>query len=100
MTPGSAVRYVTDCAMQSVSLLFSQSVLSKSILEHRPAKYKLAFAYSKDSNQFAYLHSLIRVSKFQPKETLDLSGLLGAGKLFFLFLKQNICCGYSKEPSQ
>ena len=21
-------------------------------------------------------------------------------KLFFLFLKQNICCGYSKEPSQ
>ena len=22
------------------------------------------------------------------------------GKLFFLFLNQNICCGYSKEPSQ
>ena len=22
------------------------------------------------------------------------------GKLFFLLLKQNICCGYSKEPSQ
>ena len=22
------------------------------------------------------------------------------GKLFFLFLSQNICCGYSKEPSQ
>ena len=21
------------------------------------------------------------------------------GKLFFLFLNQNICCGYSKEPS-
>ena len=21
-------------------------------------------------------------------------------KLFFLFLNQNICCGYSKEPSQ
>ena len=21
-------------------------------------------------------------------------------KLFFLFLSQNICCGYSKEPSQ
>ena len=23
-----------------------------------------------------------------------------AGKLFFLFRNQNICCGYSKEPSQ
>ena len=22
------------------------------------------------------------------------------GNLFFLFLKQNICCGYSKEPYQ
>ena len=22
------------------------------------------------------------------------------GKLFFLFLNQKICCGYSKEPSQ
>ena len=22
------------------------------------------------------------------------------GKLFFLILNQNICCGYSKEPSQ
>ena len=22
------------------------------------------------------------------------------GKLFFLFLNQNICCGYSKEPSR
>ena len=22
------------------------------------------------------------------------------GKLFYLFLIQNICCGYSKEPSQ
>ena len=22
------------------------------------------------------------------------------GKLFFLFLNQNMCCGYSKEPSQ
>ena len=22
------------------------------------------------------------------------------GKLFFLFLNQNLCCGYSKEPSQ
>ena len=21
-------------------------------------------------------------------------------KIFFLFLNQNICCGYSKEPSQ
>ena len=24
---------------------------------------------------------------------------VGNGKLFFLFLNQNICCGYSKEPS-
>ena len=23
-----------------------------------------------------------------------------SGKLFFLFLNENICCGYSKEPSQ
>ena len=25
---------------------------------------------------------------------------LHPGNLFFLFLNQNICCGYSKEPSQ
>ena len=34
---------------------------------------------------------------------LILSGLLislHTGKLFFLFLNQNICCGCSKEPSQ
>ena len=25
---------------------------------------------------------------------------VGTGALFFLFLNRNICCGYSKEPSQ
>ena len=25
---------------------------------------------------------------------------VGIGKIFSLFLIQNICCGYSKEPSQ
>ena len=30
----------------------------------------------------------------------DKSGYNGIGKLFSLFLIQNICCGYSKEPSQ
>ena len=25
---------------------------------------------------------------------------VGSRKLFFLFLNQNICCGYSKEPSR
>ena len=42
---------------------------------------------------------------FPPPQTLRFylfSGLqirVCAGKLFFLFLNQNICCGYSKEPS-
>ena len=47
--------------------------------------YKLACVYSEDSNQSVQLSgSQIRVRN---------------GKLFFLFLNQNICCGYSKEPS-
>ena len=37
------------------------------------------------------------------KSQQTISGLqirVRTGKLFFLFLNQNICCGYSKEPSQ
>ena len=33
--------------------------------------YKLACAYSKDSDQCVHLHSLIRVLEFRPEEMLD-----------------------------
>ena len=39
------------------------------------------------------------LSKYQ----ITIAGLqirVCTGKLFFLLLNQNICCGYSKEPSQ
>ena len=34
------------------------------------------------------------------QELSDLQIRVHTGKLFFLFLNQNICCGYSKERSQ
>ena len=46
--------------------------------------------------QFNFLNNILLL-------LLKLSGLqirVSIGKSFSLFLSQNICCGYSKEPSQ
>ena len=41
-----------------------------------------------------------RVEDFTPLKCTGLQVRVHTGILFFLFLNQNICCGYSKEPSQ
>ena len=51
-------------------------------------------------------HQLSIVLIFKTKEFPEIVTETGlqirvcTGKLFFLSLNQNICCGYSKEPSQ
>ena len=49
------------------------------------------------------MHSCVDTSMLVPYSNRPSTGLqirVGNWKLFFLFLDQNICCGYSKEPSQ
>ena len=68
-------------------------------------RYKLAFAYSKDSNQSAHLHSLINFLVFSLKKHWTLAWVQ-LSKIFerknaiiFLSSNLNICFGCSKEPS-
>ena len=52
--------------------------------------------FGKDGNGRLYINMVLKqkINYNRPLVKIELQ------KIFFLFLNQNICCGYSKEPSQ
>ena len=58
--------------------------------------------YNFESHMHSVLRSLNMVYEQMHKKCFILRTLVKRAypKIIFLFLNQNICCGYSKEPSQ